>query len=45
LAEIIKGIVDTTRLDAVGAAVNAFDYDVALLELSEIAKECGADNK
>jgi two-component system, sensor histidine kinase and response regulator len=45
LAEILRGTVDTTRLDALGAAVNGFDYDAALLELEEIAKECGADKQ
>jgi two-component system, sensor histidine kinase and response regulator len=40
LAEILRGTVDTTRLDALGAAVNGFDYEEALLELNEIAKEC-----
>ena len=45
LAEILRGTVDTTGLDALGAAVNGFDYDEALLELNEIAKECAADNK
>ena len=45
LAEILRGTVDTTRLDALGAAVNGFDYNAALLELNEIAKECRADKK
>jgi two-component system, sensor histidine kinase and response regulator len=36
---------DTMRLDALGAAVNAFDYEAALLELDKIAKECGVDKK
>ena len=45
LAEILRGTADTTRLDALGAAVNGFDYDAALLKLEEIAKECGVDKK
>jgi len=45
LAETLRGTVDTTRLDALGAAVNGFDYEAALLELDEIAKECGAEKK
>jgi hypothetical protein len=45
LAEILRGTVDTTRLDALGAAVNGFDYDAALLELDGIAKEYGVDKK
>jgi two-component system, sensor histidine kinase and response regulator len=45
LAEILRGTTDTTRLDALGAAVNGFEYDAALLELDEIAKECEADKK
>ena len=45
LAEILRGTADTTRLDALGAAVNGFDYDAALLELDEIAKECEAEKK
>ena len=43
LAEILRGTADTTRLDALGAAVNGFDYEAALLELDKIARECGAD--
>ena len=43
LAEILRGAVDTMRLDALGAAVNGFDYDAALLELDGIAKEYGVD--
>jgi PAS domain S-box-containing protein len=45
LAEILRGTVDTTQLDALGAAVNGFDYDGALRELDKIAKECLADKK
>jgi HPt (histidine-containing phosphotransfer) domain-containing protein len=45
LAEILRGTADTTRLDALGAAVNGFDYEAALLELDEIAKECKAEKK
>jgi HPt (histidine-containing phosphotransfer) domain-containing protein len=45
LAEILRGTADTTRLDALGAAVNGFEYDAALAELNEIAKECEAGKK
>jgi hypothetical protein len=45
LVEILRGTVDTTRLDALGAAVNGFDYEAALLELDEIAKACEVDKK
>ena len=45
LAETLRGTVDTMRLVALGAAVNGFDYDAALLELDEIAKECGNDKR
>jgi PAS domain S-box-containing protein len=43
LAEILKGTAEATRLDALGAAINGFEYDAARRELDEIAKECGAD--
>jgi len=43
LVETLRGSSDTTRLDALGAAVNGFEYDAARLELDELAKECGAD--
>jgi CheY-like chemotaxis protein len=39
LAEILRGPADSTRLDALGAAVNAFEYGAARLELDEIAKK------
>ena len=45
LAEILRGTVDTTRLDALGAAVNGFEYEAALLELDKIVKECHAEKK
>jgi PAS domain S-box-containing protein len=38
LAEILRDAVDATQLDALGSAVNGFDYEAALLELDEIAK-------
>jgi hypothetical protein len=37
--------VDTTELDALGAAVNGFDYEAALPELDKIAKNCEAAKK
>jgi two-component system, sensor histidine kinase and response regulator len=45
LAEIVRATVDTTRLDALGAAVNGFEYEAALLELDEFAKECEVGKK
>jgi two-component system sensor histidine kinase/response regulator len=43
LAETLRGTADATRLNALGAAVNAFEYDAAQRELDEIAKACVAD--
>jgi len=42
LAEIVRGAVDSSRLDALGISVNAFDFERALGELDEIADQCGA---
>jgi hypothetical protein len=41
LADLLKGTVDTLRLEALGAAVNSFDFEAALNELNEVAKEYG----
>jgi len=45
LAEILTGLPDTTRLDALGAAVDGLEYEAALAELDEIAKKLVADRK
>jgi CheY-like chemotaxis protein len=45
LAQLLKGKVHTGRLHALGTAVNGFDFDGALFELVEIAKEYGANAK
>jgi two-component system sensor histidine kinase/response regulator len=37
LAEMLAGKIDTTQLDALGTAVNGFNFDDALLRLREIA--------
>jgi hypothetical protein len=36
-AELLHGTVDGSRLSALGAAVNAFDFQTALVKLHEIA--------
>jgi two-component system, sensor histidine kinase and response regulator len=41
LADLLKGTVETSRLEALGAAVNGFDFEAALNELNEVAKEYG----
>jgi HPt (histidine-containing phosphotransfer) domain-containing protein len=43
LAETLRGAADATRLDALGAAVNGFEYEAAQRELNEIATACVAD--
>lgn len=45
LAKILEGTVDPPRLDALGAAVSAFDFEAALIKLNDIAKQCGAIQK
>lgn len=45
LAEILTGAVDTARLHGLGASVNAFDFDAALLKLDKVATEFGIDRK
>jgi len=39
LAEILQDTVVASRLDALGAAVKAFDFDVALAKLDEISDQ------
>ncbi|HEY6290016.1 MAG TPA: PAS domain S-box protein [Terriglobia bacterium] len=43
LAETLRDNADATRLHALGAAVNEFEYDAARLELDEIAKRLRAE--
>jgi CheY-like chemotaxis protein len=43
LAEILTGNVDRTRLDALGAAVNGFEYEAARLQLDVIAAQLRAE--
>jgi len=45
LAGLLRGVVDTSRLEALGAAVNGFDFDAALNKLNDVAKEFGAREK
>jgi two-component system sensor histidine kinase/response regulator len=40
---ILEGTLDISRLDALRAAINQFDFEGALVKLNEIAKEYGAD--
>jgi two-component system, sensor histidine kinase and response regulator len=42
---ILAGNLDKSRLDALGAAINEFDFEGALLRLNEITKEYGADGE
>ena len=41
LADLLKGTLDTSRLEALGRAVNSFDFEAALNGLNEVAKEYG----
>jgi len=43
MAEILQGTVVAWRLDALGAAVKAFDFDAALAKLDEIADQYRLD--
>jgi len=45
LAELLPGTVDASGLEALGAAVKAFDFETALVHLNEIAKRSGANQK
>jgi HPt (histidine-containing phosphotransfer) domain-containing protein len=45
LKELLKGTDQERRLDTLGAAINVFDFDGALLRLNEIAKDFGPDKK
>jgi CheY-like chemotaxis protein/HPt (histidine-containing phosphotransfer) domain-containing protein len=42
LAELLRGRVDPLRLQALSAAVRAFNFETALVELNEIAKQLGS---
>jgi len=41
LAELLKDVVDRSRLEQLGTAVKSFDFEAALNKLNEVAKECG----
>ena len=43
VAEILRGTVAAWRLDALGAAVKAFDFDAALAKLDEISDQYRSD--
>jgi two-component system, sensor histidine kinase and response regulator len=45
LGELLQDTADPSRLDSLAAAVNAFDFETALVELNEIAKQYGANQK
>jgi two-component system sensor histidine kinase/response regulator len=45
LVEILQATVDQSRLSALGAAVNAFDFETALGKLDEIAKQFEANKR
>jgi hypothetical protein len=38
LTEMLAGKIDGAQIDALGSAVNAFDFDAALVRLQEITK-------
>ena len=42
LAELLQGRIDPSRLQALSAAVRAFDFETALVKLNEIADQFGA---
>ena len=41
LADVLKNMVDRSRLEQLGSAVKSFDFEAALNKLSEVAKEFG----
>jgi len=41
LAVLLRGIVDASQLEKLGAAVESFDFDAALSRLGEVVKEFG----
>jgi len=41
LADLLKDMVDRSRLEQLGTAVKSFDFEAALNKLNEVAKECG----
>jgi two-component system, sensor histidine kinase and response regulator len=45
LAPLLEATVDPSRLDALGAALNAFDFETALVKLKEIATRYTAHQK
>ena len=40
LQDAVAGAVEKPHLDALGASINDFDFDAALVKLDEIAKRC-----
>ena len=42
LAELLQGSIDPSRLQALSAAVRAFNFETALVKLNEIADQIGA---
>ena len=40
LQEAVAGTVERPQLDALGASINDFDFEAALLKLDEIAESC-----
>ena len=40
VAEAVAGAVEKPQLDALGASINDFDFEAALLKLDEIADRC-----
>jgi PAS domain S-box-containing protein len=45
LVEISRGTVESSRLDDLGASVDAFDFEKALVKLDEIADQCGSNKR
>ena len=45
LAVLLRGTVDASLLEALGAAVSSFDFDAALKKFDQIVKGCGAKEK
>jgi two-component system sensor histidine kinase/response regulator len=45
LVELLQAAVDQSRLNALGAAVNAFDFETALGKLDEIARQYEANKR
>src|SRR5277367_3271193 len=41
LQNVVEGAIEKPQLDALGASINDFDFEAALVKLDEIAKICG----